>query len=116
MKNKKTSVGLDENIEALLTYLVGWITGIVFLVIEKNSKFVRFHAMQSTITFLGFTVLSLILTPLSFIPFIGILLTAINWIIGIVALITWIVCMLKAHQGEKFKLPVVGDMAEKYLK
>jgi len=51
-------LGSDENVEALLTYVLGWITGIVFLILEKNSKFVRFHAMQSTITFLGLTILS----------------------------------------------------------
>ena len=74
MKNmEKTSLGLDENVEALLSYILGWVTGIVFLVIEKNSKFVRFHAMQSTITFLGFTVLSFIFFPISFVIFCWIL-------------------------------------------
>jgi len=112
----KTSLGLDENVEALLTYLVGWITGIIFLVLEKKSKFVRFHAMQSTITFLGFTVLSIILIPLDFIPFIGVLISLIDWIIGIVAFIIWIICMIKAYQGEKFKLPIAGNLAERYTK
>ena len=116
MENKKTSLGLDENVEALLSYVLGWITGIVFLVIEKNSKFVKFHAMQSTITFLGFMVVSLILRGLSRIPVIGILFAVINWIVIIIAIITWIICMVKAYQGERYKLPTVGDMAERYIK
>ena len=116
MENKKTSLGLDENVEALLSYVLGWITGIVFLVIEKDSKFVKFHAMQSTITFLGFMVISLILGGLSHIPFIGILFAVINWIVIIIAIITWIICMVKAYQGERYKLPTVGDMAERYVK
>lgn len=114
--NKKTSLGLEENVEALLSYLLGWITGIVFLLIEKDNEFVKFHAMQSTITFIGFTVIDIILAVLSHIPFIGIIFGLINWIIGIIAIITWVVCMVKAYQGEKYKLPIVGDLAENYTK
>lgn len=112
----KTSLGLDENIEALLSYVLGWITGIVFLLLEKDNKFVRFHAMQSTITFLGFTVLSIVLIPLGYLPLIGILFGLIGWLIGVVAIITWIVCMIKAYQGERFKLPIVGGLAERHTK
>lgn len=114
MENKKTSLGLDENVEALLTYVLGWITGIVFLVIEKESKFVRFHALQSTLAFLGLTVLSIILTPVGILPLIGILVALVNWIIWVIGIITWIVCMIKAYQGQKFKLPIIGNIAEKH--
>lgn len=114
--NKKTSLGLEENVEALLSYLLGWITGIVFLIIENDNKFVKFHAMQSTITFIGFTVINIILAVLSRIPFIGIIFALINWVVGIIAIITWIVCMVKAYQGEKYKLPIVGDLAESNIK
>jgi uncharacterized membrane protein len=102
----KSSTGLDENLAAALTYLLGFITGIVFLVIEKDSKFVRFHAMQSTITFVGLWVLSLVVWM---VPIVG-------WLVGLllmpVTLILWIVLMFKAYQNERFKLPIVGDMAE----
>jgi len=104
---RKTSLRLDENVEALLSYLFGWVTGILFLVIEKNNKFIRFHAMQSTITFLGFTVLSFIF---SLIPFVGFLF---EWVIRIIAIVVWIMCMIKAYQGEMFELPFIGDLAEK---
>ena len=69
----KTSTGMQPNVAGLLCYLVGFVTGIVFLIIEKENKFVRFHAMQSIIVFGGLFVLQIIL---SFIPFIG-------WIIGL---------------------------------
>jgi uncharacterized membrane protein len=102
----KSSTGLEENLAAALTYLLGFITGIVFLVIEKDSKFVRFHAMQSTITFVGLWILSVVVWT---VPLIG-------WAIGLlllpVTLILWLILMFKAYQGEKFKLPGIGEIAE----
>ena len=99
----KTSVGLQANVAALLCYLVGWITGLIFFLIEKENKFVRFHALQSLITF-GF------LAIIVMIPVIGIMLLPIA---GILGFILWILLMVKAYQGELFKLPIVGDIAEK---
>ena len=96
----KSSTGLEENVAGLLCYIVGWITGLIFFLIEKDSKFVKFHAMQSIITFGACTILS-------FIP-------VVNWFIGIVALVLWILLMVKAYQGERFKLPFIGDLAEKW--
>jgi len=104
----KTSMGLEENIAGLLTYVLGWITGLVFFLIEKENKFVRFHAMQSIIVFGSLTVVSFVL---SFIPFIG---GIISWLLSILALVLWIVLMIKAYQGQKYKLPWAGDIAEKY--
>lgn len=104
----KTSLGLSENVEAALSYFLGWASGILFLIIERDNEFVKFHAMQSTLTFLGLTLLSIILFPLHFA---GALLVSI---IQIISIIVWIVCMVKAYKGEKFKLPIVGDLAEKY--
>ena len=96
----KSSTGMEENVAALLSYLLGWVTGLIFFLIEKDSKFVKFHAMQSIITFGALVVLS-------FIPW-------VNIIVGLLALILWIILMVKAYQGEKFKLPVIGDLAEKW--
>ena len=105
----KTSMGLEENIAGVLCYVLGWITGIVFLVLEKENKFVRFHAMQSIATFLPLTVAVWIFT---WIPIIG---WAIVMLIEIAALILWLILMFKAYQGEMYKLPIVGDFAEKQL-
>ncbi len=103
----KTSTGIQPNVAALLSYGFGWITGIVFYLIEKDNKFVRFHAFQSMVVFGAATVLTIVLT---FIPVIG---WALIPIVYLVELVLWIVLMVKAYQGEKFKLPVAGDMAEK---
>ena len=102
----RSSTGLDENVAGFFCYLLGFITGIVFLVVEKESGFVKFHAKQSTITFLGLFVISLIV---GWIPFLGIL-------IFIFSLILWLILMVKALRGEKYVLPIVGKMAEEKTK
>jgi uncharacterized membrane protein len=103
----KTSTGIQANVAALLCYLVGVISGIIFYLIEKDNKFVRFHAMQSIVVFGAFFVLSMVL---SFIPVFG---WAVLPILGLLSIILWIVLMIKAYQGEYFKLPIAGDIAEK---
>ncbi|KPK98156.1 MAG: hypothetical protein AMJ95_05435 [Omnitrophica WOR_2 bacterium SM23_72] len=103
----KTSSGLQPNLAALLCYLAGFITGIIFYIIEKENKFVRFHAMQSILTFGGLFVLQMIL---AFIPVLGWILIPL---ISIASLILWIVLMVKAYQGEEFKLPIIAEIAEK---
>jgi uncharacterized membrane protein len=103
----KSSTGLEENVAGLLCYVLGWITGLIFFLIEKDSKFVRFHAMQSIIVF---GVLSVVSIVIGWIPIIG---WGISGLISLLALVLWIVLMIKAYQGEKFKLPWAGDLAEK---
>lgn len=109
---EKATFGLDENIASALTYVLGFITGIIFFIVEKENKTVRFHAMQSNITFGGLFVVQIVLSFISFIiPFLGLL----SLLISLLTLILWIVLIIKAYQGEKFKLPIVGDMAESYV-
>ena len=103
----KTSIGMEPNLAALLSYLLGFISGIVFYVLEKENKFVRFHAMQSIIVF-GF--LFVVGMFLSIMPVIGWVMGYLLWILDFVL---WIILMLKAYNGEMFKLPVAGDLAEK---
>jgi uncharacterized membrane protein len=99
----------NENLMGAGSYLLWWVTGVIFLVLEKNNKFVRFHAMQSLLLF---GPIHLLLIVLGFIPILG-------WLVGIFlslgSFILWIVCMWKAFQGEMFKLPYVGELAEKQL-
>ena len=103
---EKTSTGIDANLAAALSYLVGFVTGILFLLVEKESKFVRFHAMQSTLLFIGIILVNVVL---KMIPFVG-LLVAVFIVIPISAVL-WLLLMYKAYQGEEFKLPLVGQMA-----
>lgn len=108
--SSKTSTGLDQNIAALLCYILGFVSGAIFLLLEKDNQFIRFHAVQSIITFGALFVANFVLTAL---PVIG-------WLIGLllapVALVLWIVLMVKAYQGEWYKLPLAGDLTEKQLK
>jgi len=110
---EKTSTGLDENIAGLLCYVLGWISGVVFLLIEQENKLVRFHAIQSIATFGGITIVSIALSILGTIPYLGLFFNIANGIIGLLALVLWIVLMVKAYQGTKYKLPWAGDFAEK---
>ena len=111
----KTSTGLDENVAGLLCYVLGWISGLVFFLIEKKNKLVRFHALQSIIVFGTINLALIIIWPLSLIPFIGLFFSVIGWIIWVLAIVLWILLMIKAYQGEKFKLPWAGNLAEKYV-
>ncbi len=106
----KTSLGLDRNVSALLSYLLGWVSGLIVILIEKEDAFVRFHAMQSIVTFGAITILSITLgTTFIFVGFIGPL-------IHVASIALWVLLMVKAYQGEKFMLPVVGVISEEWSK
>jgi len=101
-----TATSLTPNVAGTLCYLGIWITGIIFLVLEKKNRWIRFHAAQSIVVFGSLFIISGII---GWIPFIGHVFTGIIWIVGF---ILWIVLMVKASSGEYFKLPVAGDIAE----
>ena len=109
----KTSTGLTENVAGLLCYVLGWVSGVVFLLIEQENKFVRFHAIQSIVTFGSITVVSIALSIIGLIPYLGVVFDIANWILRLLAFVLWIVLMVKAIQGTKYKLPWAGDFAEK---
>ena len=111
---EKSSTGLAENVAGLLCYVLGWISGLVFVLIEQESKFVRFHAMQSIATFGSIMIVSIALSIFGLIPFLGVIFDIANGIIGLLAFVLWIVLMVKAVQGTKYKLPWAGDFAEKW--
>jgi uncharacterized membrane protein len=103
----KSIGGLDENVAGALSYSLGWITGVAFLLLEPSNRFVRFHAWQSLILFGGLSLAWLI--ALSII-FIGGLFAFV--VILPLSLFLWLLLMFKAYQGELYKLPLVGPMAE----
>ncbi|MDL5363887.1 DUF4870 domain-containing protein [Halalkalicoccus sp. NIPERK01] len=114
---------MDENVAGALSYLFGFLTGIVFYVVEDDNEFVRFHAAQSTLTFGGIFALSILL---GFIPLFLDSIPVVGWMVGLlfglaslllapVGLILWVVLLIKAYKGEMFKLPIVGEMAENYV-
>jgi len=124
----KSSTGLDENIAALLSYILGWVSGLIFFLIEKDSKFVRFHAMQSilfnVVVGVVLVVLSIVASILVVIAaqlsgalgsLIGLLVTLFWVVVSLGLLIAWILCLVRAYQGKFFKLPVIGNLAEKIV-
>jgi uncharacterized membrane protein len=124
----KSSTGLDENIAAVLSYVFGWVSGLVFFLMEKDSKLVRFHAMQSILFCVVVAVLGIALWVVTFLfllvgamlpDIMGSLLALLGtfiWLVfSIALLIAWILCLVRAYQGQFFKLPVIGNMAEKIV-
>ncbi|GAA0453647.1 DUF4870 domain-containing protein [Alkalibacillus silvisoli] len=108
-EDKKSSTGLENNVAGMLSYLFGFVTGIIFLLVEKDSKFVRYHAFQSIFIWLSLFVISMVI---GFVPLIGWL---ISLLLAPVGLIIWIACMIMAYQGKWFKFPVVGNIAEEQV-
>jgi uncharacterized membrane protein len=113
-----TQTQMNENLAATLSYVLGWLTGLIFFLIDKR-PYVRFHATQSIVVFGGLHILTFILGA-----FFGISLVtgglagfsiglALYRILDVVALILWVLLMVKAHQGERFRVPLAADLAEK---
>ena len=101
-----SSEGLAENVAGLLCYAVGWVTGLIFLLIDKR-PWVKFHAAQSIAVFGGLTVIRIGLLFMS--HFLG---WAIFGLIGLVSLVLWIFLMIKAYQHETVRIPVAADIAD----
>jgi uncharacterized membrane protein len=110
--------GLSENVAALLSYVLVWVTGLIFYFIDKR-PFVRFHAAQSIVLFGGWHILMFLLTISLGVSIFGgevggatfgFLLFHLAQLVGFVL---WIVCMIKAYQGVRFRVPVAADFAEK---
>jgi uncharacterized membrane protein len=120
---EKSSTGLDANVAAALSYLAGFVSGVLFLAIEKDSRFVKFHAMQSMlvsvaaiVVYIAYTIVFMILWRLPFIGWIAGLFGTLGWaLLALGFLGLWLFCMFKAFQGERFKLPYLGEVAEKQV-
>lgn len=127
VQTAKSSTGLDENIAALLSYIFGWVGGLVFFLIEKESRFVRFHAMQSILLSAVAIVVGIVLWFLWFVLAVGASLASetlgfiVSAALGLLIFLFWlglfigvILCLVKAFQHQYFKLPVIGNFAEKF--
>jgi uncharacterized membrane protein len=122
----KATFGLDENVASAACYVLTWITGIIFLLVEKDNKTVRFHAMQSILTFLPLQILVWIIGTIVAMMTIGAglygafgiwsIFSLIVTLIWIIMLILWLFLMYKAYKGEKFLVPVAGAIAENQVK
>ena len=123
----KSSTGLDENVAALLSYIAGWVSGLIFFLIEKDSRLVRFHAMQSILLNAVAIVLgiglwivwafgTIIFASISDVlgSLVGLVLGLLLFVFWIAMLIALVMCLIKAFQKQYFKLPIIGNFAEKF--
>ena len=127
VQTTKSSTGLDENLAALLSYIFGWVSGLIFFLIEKDSRLVRFHAMQSILLnvvaivlgiglWIVWGVLAIVIGQISgaLASLISILVGLLIFVFYIAILLAVILCLVKAYQKQYFKLPVIGNFAEKF--
>ena len=120
---ERSSTGLDGNVAAALSYILGLVTGVIFFAIEKESRFVKFHAMQSMMVavavmaiYIAYTVVWMILWRIPFLGWLAGLVGTLGYGVLVLAFLAlWIICMYKAFSGERFKLPYIGELAEQQV-
>jgi uncharacterized membrane protein len=110
--------GLAPNIASMLCYICMPITSIVFMLMEKENKDVQFHAWQSTTFGVGWIVVVVALNILTMIlariaGVLGVIMSILVPVLGLGVFILWVICLVKAYQGERWKIPYIGDFAEK---
>lgn len=117
--NDPTSLGMNARNEAVLSYAFWWLSGLVFFVIERKNRFVRFAAAQSFFTLGGAFLLYVLLRLISLIPVVGFLLNPILSCLAFVVLVPsallWLFLMVQSYRGVQVKLPVVGDFAQSFV-
>ena len=101
--------GLDRNIAGAACYVLGFITGIIFYVLEDD-EFVQFHAIQSIIVFGGLAVLNVVITLL--VPVLGAAVGTLSTLVGLVGVVLWVFLMYQAYNGEAYELPGIGEKAK----
>jgi uncharacterized membrane protein len=106
--------GLADNVAGMLAY-VTIIPAIIFLVIEpyNKSKFVRFHSFQSIFFFLAVAAIHIALSVFGVVPFLIVLTWPLHALVSLAAFVIWVILLIKANQGQMYKLPYIGDLAEK---
>jgi uncharacterized membrane protein len=109
MSDQKNSLGMDEKTASWFAYIISIISAIILLATEKDNKTVRTHAWQSLFLGIVFIVASIILGILAFIPYVWILFAVLNYLLWIGFVILTVICIIKATQGDIFKLPVIYD-------
>jgi uncharacterized membrane protein len=122
-ERRESATGLDSNLAGALTYLFGFVTGIVFLVVERRDEYVRWHAAQSIAVFGGLVALNVGLTVVGIVlglaldgivgGLIGVLLSLVGLVVGLAGLVAWIGLMVTAYQGKTVRVPVFAGVADR---
>ncbi|MBI1908958.1 MAG: DUF4870 domain-containing protein [Deltaproteobacteria bacterium] len=108
--------GLAPNIASVVAYLCAPITSVIMILVEKENKEVQFHAWQGTafgVVYIGLVIALEIVSALlgAIISFLGVLVGLLVPVAGLAAFVLWIICLVKAYQGERWKIPYIGDFA-----
>ena len=107
------STGLEPNVAALLSYVLGWVTGLIFYFIEKENQEVRFHAAQSIVVFGAFSILWVVLSFLVVIPVVNLIIVFVVWpLLGLLSVFLWVYLMIQGYQLKHTKIPIAGNYAE----
>lgn len=130
VREAETSTGLDENAAAALSYVLGWLTGIVMFLVESDNEHVRFHAAQSIVVFGGLFVLSIAISVIQgafsataslggtggSIAFglLSMLIGLVSFVVWIAALVLWVYLMVRAYQGHDPRVPIAAGIAENF--
>ena len=110
--------GLEPNLAGALSYLLGPVTGVIFLVVDKDRPFIRFHAMQSIVVSVAWVAVWIVVTVLgtilNVIPILGTIIGLLLWLaLGVLGLVLWLYLMWQAYQGHEWEVPVLGEQARR---
>ena len=108
---KKSIFGLDENCAASIACIFTFFSGLAVLILEKDNKYVRFHAMQSTLFGLAALILRFALGILSRIPLLGGLAAFVNSGVGLLVFLVAVFLAIMAYKGQAYKLPIIGEIS-----
>lgn len=109
---KPTSTGLDPSVNGLLAYLLGWVSGLVLLLVEKEHRETRFHAAQSLLLSVGLVGVWIVLGIVGMVPVIGILAWVASMLLAVASVALWVWLCVQGYQQRHVRLPVIGPMAE----
>ena len=112
-----SSLNIEPNLAALLSYLVipfFPIAALIIFLMEKRNRFVRFHALQSLILGVGLIILSIVVRIVAYVPILGTVIACLSILVTLAALVLYVILMIQGFQGKYFKLPIIGDYAERY--
>lgn len=110
--NQKTSTGIQENLSCLLCYLFTWITGLIFFLVEKENKTVRYHAVQSIMIGVCLIVVNIVTSILRIVPILGGIIAVV---VGLATFALYIYLIVTAYRGTMIKFPIISEQAEKFV-
>ena len=115
--NKKSSTGMDAKVAILLAYIFSWIGGLVFYLIEKDNRAVKWNALQALIIGICDVIILIVFFGIfSWVPCVGILSIVLGWLALVAGLAFKIIAIVQVFQGKTYRIPGISKLADKYIK